>query len=172
MVKAKEKKKRKKSLKKSVKKEKPKTETLNDVNPNQELFCQLYFGPGEFFGNGTWSYIKAFNMNVPLIAYSYLKTKEKKVYNVAKTQSYTLLTKPNIQARGKKILTDYLAEIPVDRELSWAIIQRKDIASKVQAIREFNKLKNRILDKIDLTSKGEKIQPIIEIIKYGTTAKN
>lgn len=163
------KKKKIKKKKKSNKKEENKVELLN---PNEKMYCQLYFGGGEYFGNGVWSYIKAFNFDVPLLPISFLKTKEKKKYNVARSGSSDLLAKPHIINEGNKILDSLFKEEIVDRELTKIIMQDKDKMSKNVAIREFNRLKSRVSDKIDLTSKGKQIQPIIEIIKYGTTAKN
>lgn len=153
-----------KTKKKSVKKAKSKkTETLN---PNEKMFCQLYFGGGEFFGNGTWSYIQAYNLSVPLIAYSYLKRVDQKQYDVAKNGAYRLLIKAHIVKEGDKILDSLFKESVVDRELTKIIMQDKDKMSKNVAIREFNRLKNRVQEKIDLTSKGKMIQPIIKIVEY------
>ncbi len=167
-------KKKKKILKKKVvKKTKKKdvVEKVNSLNPNEKLFCQLYFGGGEFFGNGVWSYIKAYNYNVPFIPISFLNTKQKKQYNVARSGAYEILTKPDIVKEGERILDSFLKNDVVDRELVKIIMQDKDKMSKNVAIKEFNRLKNRVSDKVDLTSDGKKIQPIIQLIQYGTPDK-
>lgn len=45
----------------------------------------------------------------------------------------------------------------VDTELGWLIRQREHPQTKVAAIRELNKKKGRIIDKLDLTSAGEPV---------------
>lgn len=160
----------KKTKKKGARKEKDKNEKM--LNPNEKMFCQLYFGGGKYFGNGTWSYIKAFSIDVPLLPISFLNTKQKKRYNIARSTSSDLLAKPYIKEEGNKILDSLLKNEIVDRELVKIIMQDEDKMSKNVAIKEYNRLKTRVADKVDLTSKGEKIQPIIEIVRYGSGDKN
>jgi hypothetical protein len=71
----------------------------------------------------------------------------------------------------------------VDTELGWLIRQREHPQTKVAAIRELNKKKGRIIDKLDLTSQGEKVgvvylpdrnpapEPVVEPPKKKSTAK-
>ena len=52
--------KNKKVVKSAVK---PTTKSGHKLTPQQELFCQLYAGDREFFGNGVQSYIEAYNVD-------------------------------------------------------------------------------------------------------------
>ena len=137
----------------------------SELNPNEKMFCQLYFRSGEFFGNGTWSYIRAFDFDIPLVARSYLTNKQKKQYDVARDGSSRLLAKACLIKEGDKILKSTFNAMAVDKELNKVITQDKDRVSKVMAIKEFNQLQNRIQKKIDLTSKGEKIQYVVQSIE-------
>ena len=140
--------------------------TTDKLTPRQERFCRLYFSSGEFFGNGVWSYIVAYDYDIPLIGLSSLNTAQKKAYSVARSGAYDILTKPYIIKEGKKILDSLIESEVVDRELVKVILQNKDLSSKVSAIREFNKLKGRIQNKLDLTSKKEQVQTVVNIVKY------
>jgi len=39
-----------------------------------------------------------------------------------------------------------------DAELAWVMKQRRDLGPKIQALREFNKLKNRIITNIEINN--------------------
>ena len=107
----------------------------------QELFCQLYSKPGDYFGNGTQAYIESFGVDI----------NKKGAYASARTQAYTLLTKHDIMARIRELLElGPLNDVSMDRELAFIAYQSADMPSKLGAIREFNKLKQRITDKLQL----------------------
>ena len=131
--------------------------TAKKLNPKQEFFCELYASTREFFGNGVQSYIEAYDIN----------TNERGAYNTAKTSAYDLLTKPYILDRINELLElRGLNDSFVDKQLEFLITQNADLSTKVRAINEYNKLKSRITDKLDLTTKGKAIEPtIIQIIK-------
>jgi hypothetical protein len=48
----------------------------------------------------------------------------------------------------------------VDRELAKVILQNKELSAKVSAIREYNALKGRIKNSMDITVKVEKLEEI------------
>jgi len=131
--------------------------TQKGLNQKQEKFCQLYFGGGENFGNGVWSYIIAYELNVPLISYSSLDEEQKRSYEVAKANASELLTNTNIITRGDCLLDELIKNEIVDRELVRVIMQNEELSAKVSAIKEYNKLKQRIVDKTDITSGGKPI---------------
>jgi phage terminase small subunit len=130
------------------------TETKTALTPKQELFCQYFASDREFFGNGTQSYIEAYNVNL----------NEKGAYQTARACAYESLTKPHILARINELLeVEGLNDVAVDKQLKLVIAQSADYPSKVAAIREYNKLKARIVDKseqtivADVTSNGETV---------------
>lgn len=115
-----------------------------DLNPKQELFCQLYVSR-EFFANGTQAYIEAYDIDITKAG----------AYNGARADASRLLTDANILKRINQIIKlEGLNDSFVDKQLTLAITQNADLGAKVSAIREYNKLKIRITDKLDVTSAG------------------
>lgn len=103
----------------------------------EERFAQLYVSK-EFFANGTHAYAEAFGVD--------LSTN----YNSAKVRASQLLTKANICTRIDELLDDAgLNDNFVDKQLLFLIQQHSDFNPKLGAIREYNKVKGRITDKIE-----------------------
>lgn len=126
----------------------PEEEKKKKLNEKQELFCQLYASDRDFFGNGVLTYAEAYDLDIAI----------PKNYNTAKTNAWRLLTNADILKRIDEILElGPLNDTYVDRQLAKVIAQDADFGAKVSAIREYNKLKTRITEKIDHTTKGEKL---------------
>lgn len=126
--------------------EKSQKENPDLLNAKQELFCQLYATNSEYFANGVQAYIEAYGIDV----------NKKGAYGAARANSSQLLTKTNILKRIDELLeVNGLNDQAVDKELAFVIIQKADLSSKVAAIREYNKLRQRITEKIDHTTKGK-----------------
>jgi hypothetical protein len=106
----------------------------------QESFCQHYVSPGEFYGNGTQAYIHAFNIDISI----------KGQYNAARSNASRLLTYDYINKRINCLLETggFNSENADKRLLHW-MNQSADPSVSVKAIQEFNKLKQRITDKIE-----------------------
>ena len=114
-----------------------------DLTLQQEEFCKNYVSQ-EFFGNGTQSYIDAYGIDV----------EKKGAYDVARAGAYENLSKPHICKRINELLDDAgLNDQFVDKQLLFLINQHADFGAKVSAIREYNKLKQRIETKVSLTGK-------------------
>lgn len=121
------------------------------LNPRQELFCQLYAKSREHFGNAWQSYVAAYEID----------PENKDQYNNARASASMLLANPNILQRVNELLGD-LTEKEVDQELAYVVRQNYELPSKIAAIREFNKLKGRVTERIDHTTKGKELpQPIM-----------
>lgn len=130
------------------------------LNPRQELFCQYYVSE-EFFGNGTQSYIKAYKVDITV----------RGAYAMARAGASENLTKPNICARINELLDNAgLNDEFVDKQLLFLIQQHADLAAKKGAIQEYNKLRQRIVDKLDINHKGISIvignDPDPEYVKW------
>jgi hypothetical protein len=107
----------------------------------QKKFCEIYTSETEFYGNGVRSYCEAYGKEV----------KSESSYNAAKKCASVLLTNSNILAYINKLLTDQgLNEVNVDKQLSFLIQQNSDFGTKLGAIKEFNALKERITQKLQL----------------------
>lgn len=122
-------------------------------NLNHEKFCQLYSSNKEFFGNGVQSYVEAYNINL----------QKKGAYAAARANASQLLTKTNILKRIDELMDIYINDQVVDKELAFVILQKSELSSKVAAIREYNQLKQRIKNKLELTGNLEINQALDEI---------
>ena len=133
------------------------------LNLHQEAFCQLYARHQEFFGDGLETYIKVYRPNQNNPGW----------YNVASVSVHRMLKNIKILDRINQIMVNTgFNDAHIDKQLSFIVTQNSDFSSKLGAIKEYNKLKQRIQDKIDLTSKGKQIgQTVIKIVKYGNTEK-
>lgn len=113
------------------------------LNEKQEKFCQFYISK-DFFANGTESYAEAYNIDLT----------EQGQYRSAQVNASKLLSNPIILARINELLDlNGLNDQFVDKQLTFIITQNADMSSKIAAIREYNKLKQRITDKLEI--KGE-----------------
>ena len=107
----------------------------------------MFASDEEFFGNGTQSYLEAFNKKGRIIK-----------YETARANASRLLTNAIVLERINELMEEaILNDTFVDKQLGFLISQNADFRAKVSAIKEYNALKKRITQKIDLTSKGEKI---------------
>lgn len=133
------------------------TKSGHKLTPQQELFCQLYAGEREFFGNGVQSYIEAYNVD----------QSKPNWYKTARACASELLTKPNILERIDEIFEAHgLNDQFVDKQLEKLIVQDADFSAKMKAIQEYNKLKARITEKKDITSGGEKIDMPVALVEF------
>lgn len=101
------------------------------LNPRQTLFCVLYTQDKECFGNGSLSYMRAYN----------LKEKQRPM---ARINAYQLLTHPHIRNYVNGLLDEKYNNIAVDRRHSALIHQDKNLIVSMQAVIEYNKVKNRV----------------------------
>lgn len=141
------------------------------LTPKQSLFAELYVSK-EFFGNGVQTYIEVYNPD----------QSKPNWYNTARATSSEILTNPNVCARINELLeSEGLNDEFVDKQLLFLITQHDDKVAKLNALREYNKLKARITDKseqtivADVTSNGEtvgtsQLDTIMQTLK-DTTAK-
>lgn len=144
---------------------------INNLTLQQELFCKLYTQNDECFGNGAISYAEAYGYNLE----SRNRTPQKdvegkdirlssdydKAYNVCANAASQNLRKPYIQERITDILNEMMTDKQIDSEMMKVARQNRDLAAKMRAISEFNKLKKRITELTDITTGGEKISTIL-----------
>lgn len=121
---------------------KMKSENSSELNHKQKAFCELYVSKTEFFANGVQSYIEAYGIDVS----------KKGSYAAARVSVSRLLTNANILDH-----IDHLIEMKglndqfVDKQLEFLITQNADLSIKLGAIKEYNKLKTRITQKMDVS---------------------
>lgn len=111
------------------------------LNAEQEYFCQCYVsGDKELFGNGVQSYIEAYDPD----------TTQKNWYKAACASASRLLSSVKVIARINGLLEEWgLNDQFVDWQLLFLIQQHADFGSKMRAIWEYNKLKQRITQKVE-----------------------
>lgn len=118
------------------------------LTPKQEAFCQLYATESEFFGNGVQSYIEAYEPDQTRPNW----------YKSACSSASRLLSNVKVITRINTILEQTgLNDAFIDKQLSFLITQHSDFTSKLGAIKEYNKLRQRITEKKDITSNGKTI---------------
>lgn len=115
-----------------------------ELNPEQELFCQLYATNREFFGNGTQAYIEAYDLDI----------NKKGTYQTAMVSASRLLRNDKILLRLNELMEmGILNDARVDKELAFLIEQNSELNTKLGAIKEYNALKTRIKNKLDINLK-------------------
>lgn len=140
--------------------------TKDGLNLQQEEFCKLYMSPDrELFGNGAQCYLAIYG------AEYLLKHKKPMSYPVAQAAASRLLSKVMVIDRINGLLEEGgLTDVNVDKQLLFLINQHADLKTKVAAIREYNAVRNRVKNKLDLTSGGKPIKNVTIVKTYGAAA--
>ena len=116
------------------------------LTKKQELFCRFYATDRGLFGNGTQAYAKAYNID--------LSQKGKK--SIAKASASRLLTYDYILDYINKMLDlEGLNDESVDKELHFLIKQCSNLNVKLGAIKEYNSLRKRIIEREEINVKSE-----------------
>ena len=153
-----------KKSKKKIKKNKKRNLFDLKININHKRFCELYVKNQELFGNATLCYAIAFGFNLESLSqeaiYSDLDEnghREKledspytKAYNTCSVNGKRLLSYAKINDYINELLNELMTDDNADAELAWVMHQRAELGPKIQAIREFNKVKGRITEHIDM----------------------
>ena len=106
-----------------------------NLNPQQELFCYYYATHESTRFNGTRAYKAAYD-------------KEGTMEDaVAQTQGSRLLLDVLVNDRINELIDASISDEVVDHELHKVVRQDEERGAKIQAIREYNKLKGRITEK-------------------------
>ena len=122
------------------------------LNERQEKFSQLYATDTEFFGNGVQAYLEVYDID----------RSKPNWYKTACAASSQLLRNIKVCKRINEILEEQgLNDEFIDKQLLFLITQHADFGNKLGAIKEYNKLKQRIVDKTDITTNGKDIQPVL-----------
>lgn len=131
-----------KEKKEVVKKEEIQPEIKEEeLNQRQELFCQLYATDREFFGNGVETYLEVYDID---------KSKPN-WYKTACAAASRLLSNVKVFERINNILEETgLNDSFVDKQLKFLITQHASFDSKLGAIKEYNKLKSRIVERSEM----------------------
>lgn len=143
---------RKKNLKEAAEELMPKSGhdlIADELSPAEIQFCKNFASSIEFFGNGTQSYIDAFNVeiikgtnkkNVP-------KGKKGMTYEAVREAARKLLTRSDILTKIEEVQEETgFNDASADKTLSFLMTQRADLRVALGAAAEYNKLKARIVN--------------------------
>lgn len=134
-----------KTKKKSKSKKLELSLTSEGLTLRQEKFCQNYVSSDkELFGNGTRSYIEA---------YGYTDEEGNRIFNYASVMvcASRLLRNVKVTNRINQLLeTGGFTAENVDKQHLFLINQHSDFKTKLGAIKEFNLLKKRVDNKIEV----------------------
>lgn len=126
-------------------KDKKKPGVDNRWTPLQELFCKTYTSK-EFFGNWVQTYIEVYKPD---------QTK-KGWYWVACASASQILSNIKVCIRINELLEEnWFNNEFVDKQHLFLITQHADLGVKARMIDSYNKLKGRIIEKVDHTTLGK-----------------
>ena len=150
--------------KKKVKIVVPYEEIGDKLNTKQELFCQYFTRSNSMYGNYTMAYAEAYGFRLEYLS-DVPVTKEvidkktglltiehiddspyRKAYDYCSKAGSRLGRNGKINDRIKEILVSLMTDEEFDSELVHTMRQREDLSAKMQAIKEFNRLKSRVRD--------------------------
>lgn len=140
---------------KTSKKTAAKTEA--GLNQQQEKFCQLYINNDrEVFGNGARCYMEVYGPEHLIIH------KKPLGFLVAAALASRLLTKVKVIERINSLLEQGgFNDENVDKQHLFLINQHADLRTKMQAIKEYNALKERVKNKLELVLP----KPILDAVR-------
>lgn len=125
----------------------------------EERFCYFYVRNEETRGNGTQAYAVAYEVNLEKLSDEIPMDKggkaigrspRSKAENVCAVEAVRMLRKPKISDLCSKLWNGMLKNEVVDGELAKVILQDDKLEAKVAGIREYNRLRKRITEKIEV----------------------
>lgn len=118
------------------------SETIwEELTKRQEKFCQLYTTDREFFWNAVQAYLEVYDVD----------TNKKWWYKTACSLASRLTSNDKVLKRINELLDEqWLNDEFADKQLLFLLTQHTDFWTKLWAIREYNKLKQRITDKLEI----------------------
>lgn len=158
---------------------KQKQKKIRKLKPAMELFCRYFVGVD--FNNATRAYARAYGF--PMEEWDKLEDmgelrriklaeqerwyELKSRYVSCRTLGTGLLANVSTERRVNELLLEKFNEQDVDAEHAFVINQKKDLPSKIAAIREFNKLKGRITDKVKVSGTFSLSEILDDVDKEG-----
>jgi hypothetical protein len=141
----------------------------------RELFCRYITQNSDTFGNGTLSYGLAFGYKLDELSREpeyegegkkrkILPSEYDRACAVCATEAARLLRIPEVIARVRVLLNELLKDNVVDARLAEHIMQVDDGDLSLQGIREYNKLRGRIIDKTRDVSERFAMDDIRELL--------
>jgi hypothetical protein len=145
-------------------------QTKPKLTAQQELFCRLYTQNEALFGNATLSYAESHGFALDTLSRECPRrvdlpehtcdrdcppSEYDSAYQTCSVNGSRALRNAKVQARITELLNEILRDDVVDSQLAKLIMQDGEPAAKIAAIREYNKLRARITEKVDHTTGGQ-----------------
>lgn len=141
------------------------TDKQRKLTAQQELFCRYYAQNEALFGHATFCYAESHGFDLDSLSNRCPVHQEKDpecgsacplseyrvAYSTCSSNGSRALRNAKIQDRITALLNEMLRDEVVDSQLAKLIIQDGEPATKIAAIREYNKLRQRIVDKVEHT---------------------
>ena len=138
-------------------------EVEEKLNQRQERFCKLYATDREFFGNGVQTYIEVYEPD----------QSKPNWYKTACALASQLLSNTKVYNRINELLEENgLNDVFVDKQLLFLISQQSDFTSKLGAMKEYNKLKQRIVDRLEHSADKALQEVLVRFLPDGKTNNN
>lgn len=138
-------------------------EVEEKLNQRQERFCQLYATDREFFGNGVQTYIEVYEPD----------QSKPNWYKTACSSASEILSNPKVYNRINELLEQSgLNDAFVDKQLLFLISQQADFTNKLGAMKEYNKLKQRIIDRLEHSADKTLQEVLVRFLPDGKTNNN
>lgn len=166
--------------KKKKKKVAPKIKfDIDKLNINQQRFCQLYALNSFLFGNATQCYARAYGYNLDSLSRQgvYSDPDEEgntekvedspyeKALNICSVGGHDLLRIPKVNEYIKSLLQQIINDDDADAEIGWVMKQRVDLGPKIQALKEYNRMKGRSVDKKQIEFTGLSLKELFDAAK-------
>lgn len=120
------------------------------LTPRQMKFIELY--TGDMLGNWVQCYLEVYDID----------TTKKWWYKTACVCSSQLLSNPKVYNKINTMLEESgLNDNFIDKQLLFLVSQQSDLTQKLGAIREYNKIKQRIIEKKEIKVEGSLSQDIL-----------
>ena len=133
------------------------------INIKWERFCRNFVLNREMFNNATLSFAEAYGYDLDNLSDErtvkgvteegttvYGPSPRQKTEHLCAVSGARLLRKAEINTRITELLRTFVAtEEVADAELARVMMQNDELTSKVQAIKQFNELRGRVIKKVD-----------------------
>jgi hypothetical protein len=156
----------------------PPTEKQKKLTAQQELFCRFYTQNEELFGNATLCYAESHGFQLDTLSRECPRRSDEPkhsctddcprseyefAYQTCSSNGSRALRNAKIQERITALLNEMLKDDVVDSQLAKLILSA-DGPTRIAAIREYNKLRQRIVEKVDHTTGGKPLYLPSEIL--------
>lgn len=145
------------------------TDKQRKLTAQQELFSRFYTQNEALFGNGTLCYAEAYAFDLDTLSrqcpshppddeadpdHQCEPSEYELAYQTCSVNGSRLLRNAKVQARITALLNEMLRDEVVDSQLA-KLIMSADGPTRIAAIREYNKLRSRVTEKVDHTTGGQ-----------------